>query len=117
MPDTTPTPKAMEDLTKAISTLLPAIASLEARLQATDEEALKRERELAEALDRIATELDTLVRQQASLLKVLPQQATASAHLVQEMKTFDQQLQADAEKRVTLEKAVMELVQLLRGTA
>ena len=53
MPDTTHNPQQMEDLTQAIATLLPAIARLEETLRSMDKEALARQQQMAEALDRM----------------------------------------------------------------
>jgi predicted nucleic acid-binding Zn-ribbon protein len=90
----------LEELTNAISMLLPAITSLEDRLRSIDTAALARQREMAEALERIASELDILISRQHALSEALA--------------STDRRLSEDAEQRAALAPAITELLRLLR---
>lgn len=117
MPDTTHNPQQMEDLTQAIATLLPAIARLEETLRSMDKEALARQQQMAEALDRIAAALETLPEQQETLMTALSAQTHASATLATAMEALDRRLTQEAEKRAKLTSTMAGLIQLLEGPA
>jgi chromosome segregation ATPase len=117
MPDTTPDPQSLEDLTEAISRLHPALASLEAHLRAVDTEAIAQQKALAESLDRIAAALDHVVTTQGSLLAALTTGATATASLTNTMNALDRKLTRDAEQRAELDRRIQTLTILLRQPA
>jgi len=117
MPDPIPQTQQMEDLTLAISTLLPAILRLEESLRSMDREALERQKAMAEALDRIATALETLPESQAELQKALTDQKSTSATLTETMTALGQRLTKDADRRDELAKAISVLITLLQGPA
>jgi len=107
----------MEDLTQAISTLLPAIIQLEQSLRSMDREAMERQKEMAEALDRIAVALETLPESQAELQKALFDQKNTSASLTEAMTALDKRLITDTDRRAELAKAISALITLLQGPA
>ncbi len=117
MPDPIPQTQQMEDLTQAISTLLPAILRLEESLRSMDREALERQKAMAEALDRIATALETLPESQAELQKALADQKSTSATLTETMTALGQDLTTDTDRRAELAKAISALITLLQGPA
>jgi chromosome segregation ATPase len=117
MPDPTPQTQQMEDLTQAISTLLPAILRLEESLRLMDREALERQKAMAEALDRIATALETLPESQAELQKALSDQKSTTASLTEAMTALDQRLITDTDRRAELAKIITALINLLKGPA
>jgi chromosome segregation ATPase len=117
MPALIPQTQQMEDLTQAISTLLPAILQLEESLRSMDQEALERQKDMAGALDRIATALETLPESQAELQKALSDQKNTSDSLTEAMAALDQRLIADADRRAALAKAISALITLLQGPA
>jgi septal ring factor EnvC (AmiA/AmiB activator) len=79
--------------------------------------ALERQKEMAEALDRIATALETLPESQAKLQKALSDQKNTSASLTEAMTALDQRLITDTDRRVELAKAILALITLLQGPA
>ncbi|MCF8516482.1 MAG: hypothetical protein K9G72_19260 [Rhodobacteraceae bacterium] len=117
MPDTTHNPQQMEDLTQAIATLLPAIARLEETLRSMDKEALARQQQMAEALDRIAAALETLPERQETLMTALSAQTRASATLATAMRLLDQRLTVEAETRAELTSTMAAMKRLLEGPA
>ena len=117
MADTPHNPQQMEDLTQAIATLLPAITRLEETLRSMDKEALARQQQMAEALDRIAAALETLPERQETLMTALSAQTHASATLATTMETLDRRLTQEAEKRAELTSTMAGLIQLLEGPA
>lgn len=117
MPDTTPTTRQMEDLTRAISTLLPAIRRLDESLQAMDQEALARQNQMAQALDRIAAALETLPESQAGLLTALSEQKRTSTTLLEAMRVLEQRLITQAEKHAELTATMAGMIRLLEGPA
>jgi chromosome segregation ATPase len=117
MPDPIPQTQQMEDLTQAISTLLPAILRLEESLRSMDREAMERQKAMAEALDRIAAALENLPENQVELQKALADQKSTSATLTEALTALGQRLTADTDRRVELAKAISELMTLLQGPA
>jgi len=117
MADTTHNPQRMEDLTEAIATLLPAITRLEETLRLMDKEALARQQQMAEALDRIAAALETLPERQETLMTTLSAQTRASATLTTAMESLDRRLTKEAEKRAELTLTMAATIRLLEGPA
>jgi ABC-type spermidine/putrescine transport system permease subunit II len=78
MADTTHNPQQMEDLTQAIATLLPAITQLEETLRSMDKEALARQQQMVEALDRIAAALESLPERQDRVMTALSKQTRST---------------------------------------
>jgi chromosome segregation ATPase len=107
----------MDDLTQAIARLLPAVTRLEETLRSMDQEALARQKQMAEALDRIAAALATLPARQETLMTALSAQTHASATLATTMETLDRRLTQEAEKRAELTSTMAGLIQLLEGPA
>lgn len=117
MPDTTATPQQMDDLTQAIARLLPAINRLEEALRSMDKEALDRQQQMADALDRIALALETLPERQETLLTALSEQTRTAVTLVTTMRSLDQRLNVEAEKRTELTSTMAAMIRLLEGPA
>ena len=117
MLDPIPQTQQIDDLTQAISTLLPAIMRLEESLRSMDREALARQKAMAEALDRIATALETLPESQAELQRALADQKSTTAYLTEAMTALDQRLTKDTVRRAELAKAISALITLLQGPA
>lgn len=117
MPDLAPTTQQMEDLTQAISTLLPAITRLEETLRSMDQEALARQQQMAEALHRIAAALETLPERQEKLMIVLSEQTRTAETLNAAMTSLDQRLTKEAEKRVELTTVMAAMIRLLEDPA
>jgi ABC-type transporter Mla subunit MlaD len=117
MPDTTAPPQQMDDLTQAIARLLPAINRLEQTLRSMDKEALARQQQMAEALDRIAAALEALPKQQESLMTALSEQTRTAVTLATTMRSLDQPLKVEAEKRAELTSTMAAMKRLLEGPA
>lgn len=117
MTDTTAPPQQMDDLTQAIARLLPAITRLEETLRSMDKEALARQQQMAVALDRIAVALEALPKQQESLMTALSEQTRTAVTLATTMRSLDQHLKVEAEKRSELTSTMEGLIQLLEGPA
>lgn len=117
MPDTTAPPQQMDDLTQAIARLLPAVTRLEETLRSMDQEALARQKQMAEALDRIAAALATLPARQETLLTALSEQTRTAVTLVTTMRSLDQRLNVEAEKRAELTSTMAAMKRLLEGPA
>jgi len=117
MADTTHNPQQMEDLTQAIATLLPAITQLEETLRSMDKEALARQQQMAEALDRIAAALESLPERQERVMTALSKQTRSTQTLTTAMESLDQRLKKEAEKRAELTSTMAEMIKLLDGPA
>lgn len=117
MADTTHNSQQMEDLTQAITTLLPALTRLEETLRSMDKEALARQQQMAEALDRIAAALETLPERQESLMTALAKQTRTAETVTTAMESLDRRLAQEAEKRAELTSTMAGLIQLLEGPA
>jgi len=117
MPDTTSNAQQMEELTRAISTLLPAIKGLEDSLRAMDREALTRQAEMATSLDRIAAALETLVEKENQIQTILQDQMKAQQSLTTALPKLDQQLVESVATSERLEGQIASLLALLRGPA
>ncbi|MGY6694670.1 MAG: hypothetical protein ACXIUW_01415 [Roseinatronobacter sp.] len=117
MSNTTPTQPQMEELTQAIAMLFPAITRLEDTLRSMDKEALARQQHMAEALDRIATALAALPKQQEKLLLALAEQKRATTTMETAMQSLNQRLSSEAEERAVLTATMHEMIRLLNGPA
>lgn len=117
MPDTTSNQQQMEELTRAISTLLPAIKGLEDSLRAMDREALTRQAEMATSLDRIAAALETIVVKEEKIQVTLEDQMIAQQSLTTALPKLDQQLLKSATTSQHLEGQIALLLTLLQGPA
>ena len=117
MPDPISQTQQMEDLTQAISMLLPAITQLEESLRSMDKEALNRQQEMAQSLDRIASALEDLPKSQVELQNSLSDQNSTSALLTEAMTALNQRLISDADRRAELAKTITALINLLEGPA
>jgi Cdc6-like AAA superfamily ATPase len=117
MPDTTTPFQTTEDLTQAITRLLPAITRLEETLQSMDKEGLARQQQMAEALDRIAAALETLPERQETLMAALSEQTRTAVTWATTMRSFDQCLTIEAENRAELTSTMAAMIRLLEGPA
>jgi len=115
MPEMTSAREQMQDMKSAILTLLPAIKALELTLQTTDKEALDRQKEMAQSLDRVATALDTLANQQANLQSSLNRQQNETTSLTITIKALDERLTEEAQHREAMQNDLTRLLQLLQG--
>ena len=117
MSDPTPSTEQLEDLTQAITRLLPVLVRLEDSLSSMDEEAHARQTQLAKTLDRIATALEALPENRKTLLEALSRQQNQSATLGQVIQMHVQDLQAERQARAALEARIGDLTRLLAGPA
>jgi len=117
MPDTTSNTQQMEELTRAISTLLPAIKGLEDSLRAMDREALTRQAEMATSHDRIEAALETLVEKEKKIQATLEEQMKAQQSLTTALPKLDQQLLKSTTTSDRLEGQIASLLSLLQGPA
>jgi septal ring factor EnvC (AmiA/AmiB activator) len=107
----------MDNWPQAILALLPSLARLEAGLRSMETEALARQQRMAEALDRIASALETLPGSHAGLMSVLSEWQRNAASMTASMQSLERRLAQEEKKRAELTKVMAEVVALLRAPA
>ena len=117
MTDPTDGAGQMEDLTRALTTLLPALLRLEASLRTMDEAALSRQTQLAETLDRIACALEAMPENRKALLQGMAEQQNQTVALAKTMENLSTDLEAERTARAGLEARIEGLTRLLAGPA
>jgi len=117
MTDPTPGAPHMEDLTTALTTLLPALLRLEASLQKMDEAALSRQATLAATLDRIASALESMPETRRTFLEALSLAQDQTLTLATRMQILVSDLEAERQARAGLEARIADLTRLLIGPA
>lgn len=117
MTDPTPGAGQMENLTQALTLLLPAVIRLEASLRTMDETALNRQAKLAEALDRIAGALEAMPENRKTFLAAMSAQQEQTDALAKMMDILVTGLQAERTARAGLEARIRDLTRLLAGPA
>lgn len=117
MTDPTLSTGQMEDLTRALTTLLPALLRLEASLKKMDESAPNRQAKLAETLDRIASALEAMPENRKTFLAAMSAQREQTEALAKRMDILVTGLQAERTSRMGLEASINRLTRLLAGPA
>ncbi|OYU19636.1 MAG: hypothetical protein CFE34_04440 [Rhodobacteraceae bacterium PARR1] len=117
MPDSTPVPQQMAELTQAIYTLLPAVKRLEDCLTSMDQEAILRQQQMAEALSRIAAALGMLLDKENQSLAAMGEQKKAHQALTDDLQTMSRSLLTSAASIEKLEGQISSLLMVLQSPA
>lgn len=111
----TPSPTQMQDLTTAISRLLPAIQSLETLLSEATQEATEHQQKLAEMMERLTHALEGLVTHQDQIVDRLTRNHTMMATVQNSVRDLTLDIKKEAQGRADLKAQIAELTTLLRS--
>jgi ABC-type transporter Mla subunit MlaD len=117
MPEPTPSSIQVQDLTTAISRLLPAIQSLETLLAEATQEATEHQQKLAEMMERLTRALEGLETHQGQIAHQLSQNSRMMATVQNSVKDLTHDLPKEAQGRLELKAQIAVLTALLRGPA
>jgi chromosome segregation ATPase len=115
MTEPAPSPTQIQDLTTAISRLLPAIQSLETLLSEATQEATEHQQKLAEMMGRLTLALEGLESHQSQITHQISQNSKMMATVQNSVKDLTRDLPKEAQGRAELKAQIAELTTLLRS--